>query len=219
MSTPGEDLKKKTKAELIAELQKPKPNTWLTSFYNFNLKALKWGSLAGASLLGLTAIMVLAKNNPELLKKVVVGLWENTQALVQGGSVGFAVNFINSMGVWDLLEQYTGQQIYPELQEATAKTLLYFAPIVAQIKPSLIPIPDLQMEPIDSDVSMGGGNSPATTIDIPITTSPLLVNMEIDMPIVEPPKPKWINVLPSVIPQKRPPSSTRPKPKKPRKNK
>jgi hypothetical protein len=194
MSITGQDLKKKTKADLIAELQKSQPNPWLTSFYNFNLKALKWGSLAGASLIGLTAIMNLAKNNPELLKKVVLGLWENTQSLVHGGTVGFAVKFINSLGVWDLLEEYTGQEINPELKEATAKTLLNLAPSVKQIKPSLeISIPEIQMIPInDSDVSMGSGNSPAMTIDIPTTTSPLVIQvpsptvLDVDMSVAIP---------------------------------
>lgn len=200
MSKTQNELKSLTKAELIAELQKPKPNPWLVGFYNFSLKAAKFGSALGGSLIALQLVYSLAKNNPGLLKKVMLGLWESTQSLVQGGSLGFAMKFLNSLGVWDKLEEYTGEAIHPVMKEAATTILLNLAPGVPNIKPILPLTEDIQMEDMDN-VDMGSGNSPGVintgenppvTIIIPKTTSPLVQNaMDTDtfQPIVSPKRP------------------------------
>lgn len=178
----------KTKQDLIVQLEKDLAEL-KTPQESFSWKAAKFGTIAGASLLGAGYLHMIYVANPALLKTILYTIASSLGSIVSGGTTQFLKTTLKNLGVFKYLESLIGSPL-PEGTIDTivgawvqlGKTLNFF------VSPKLTPA---------LEIATTADEPPATTITHEAPISPLLI--DVDMPYspttASPTSPKFFGEL------------------------
>lgn len=73
-------------------------------------KAIRFGTLGAVSVGALALLKIIYDKNPLLFRKLINMLWSGSKTLVTGGVSGVLAKGLTALGVFDLLENVTGEK-------------------------------------------------------------------------------------------------------------
>lgn len=168
--------KSKETSKEISVTEKGKGKPFFPSF-----EIAKIGSLSALGVMGLTMLKLIYTHNPGLFRKLISYLWTASTGFVTGGYTAFVLNGLTALGIFDLLEDATGQIIPKQQREMIIQAWMNIITMFGyNVKYKGDPQAQTAMSQIDllnnglGEIEMGL-DPPAETIS-PISYSPLVTS-------------------------------------------
>jgi hypothetical protein len=142
----------------------------------------KLGSLGALGVMGLTMLNLIYTHNPGLFKKLISYLWSTSTGFVTGGYTTLVMNTLTALGIFDLLEDVTGQIIPKQQREMIIQAWMNIIAMFGyNVKYKGDPLGQEAISQIDllnnglGEIKMGM-DPPAETVS-PVSYSPLVTNL------------------------------------------